>query len=144
MKKKNCFQIVTPERIYHVRCDTEQDLVDWVNAIRKQQSELLYPSQRSSQQMASSTSAPSVAATSASSPNAAAPVAQAAVGAGQPSAPAVPPANNHDVRVCLCVSQPKRSLSSKGLRFSLQREGNPFRTFRTVFLDFNDVTRLEY
>lgn len=46
-KKKNCFQIVTPERIYHIRCDREDDLVDWVNSIRKQQAELLYGAQKS-------------------------------------------------------------------------------------------------
>lgn len=43
-KKKNCFQIVTPERIYHIICDREDDVVDWVNSIRKQQAELLHPS----------------------------------------------------------------------------------------------------
>lgn len=86
-KKKNCFQIVTPERIYHIRCDREDDLVDWVNSIRKQQAELLYPSSKGNNAVAPSTAAsPSVTQTFAAAPTTMAPPAAANI-----SNPAAPP-----------------------------------------------------
>lgn len=36
-KHKNCFQIVTPNRTYHITCETHEELVSWCDAIRKQQ-----------------------------------------------------------------------------------------------------------
>lgn len=95
-KKKNCFQIVTPERIYHIRCDREDDLVDWVNSIRKQQAELLYGAQKSA-----TSASPSVApAATTTTPSPATPTPTTSStppqGAGM-SAPA--PAQPHDVRV---------------------------------------------
>jgi len=87
-RKKNCFQIVTPERIYHIRCEREDDLVDWVNSIRKQQAELLYPSGQGAKP-ASAPSGPSAAAPgilpiSAVSPS----PSQIVVGAGASAPPA--------------------------------------------------------
>jgi serine/threonine protein kinase len=95
-KKKNCFQIVTPERIYHIRCDREDELVDWVNSIRKQQAELLYPTQKAAAGATPSatTIAPSAAPAAASPVSAS--VAQNPVGAGM-ATPTAPPAQpNHD------------------------------------------------
>lgn len=99
LKKKHCFQIVTPERIYHIRCDREDDLVDWVNAIRKQQSELLYPSQKAAPSAAPAAVTPVSAAAPVVAPTVSAPAAQPALGAGQATPTQAPPTPNHDVRV---------------------------------------------
>jgi hypothetical protein len=111
-KKKNCFQIVTPERIYHIRCDREDELVDWVNSIRKQQAELLYPSQKTEGGPAPSAgaAAPVVATTTVTATPA--PVQQVAIGAGMSSPTAPPNPGSHDVRVFVCVlpNDMKRSL----------------------------------
>lgn len=94
-KKKNCFQIVTPERIYHIRCDREDDLVDWVNSIRKQQAELLYGTQKS----ATSASPVVAPAATTTTPAAATPAPTTSstppTGAGL-TAPAPAPAQPHD------------------------------------------------
>lgn len=99
LKKKHCFQIVTPERIYHIRCDREDELVDWVNAIRKQQSELLYPTQKAATSSAPAAVAPSATTAPAVAPVVVAPVVQQPMGAGQVSPQQAPPTPNHDVRV---------------------------------------------
>lgn len=44
-KYKNCFQIVTPDRTYHITCESEAELQDWCEAIKKQQQVLLNPTQ---------------------------------------------------------------------------------------------------
>lgn len=40
-KKKNCFQVVVPERSYHIICESEADVDDWVNSIRTQKAKIL-------------------------------------------------------------------------------------------------------
>lgn len=94
-KKKNCFQIVTPERIYHIRCDREDELVDWVNSIRKQQAELLYPTQKGG-----AVPAPSATAVAPTAAPVASTIAlmQSPIGAGM-SAPGAPAQPTADVRV---------------------------------------------
>ena len=97
---------MTPERIYHIRTEREDELVDWVNSIRKQQAELLLHGNGSGSGGNASSfslapaSNPTVIGTASPMPPAPTGVVQQSSGAGN-GAPAAPA--NHDVRVCLCV-----------------------------------------
>lgn len=42
-KYKNCFQIVTPDRTYHMTCDTFEDIRLWCEAIKAQKQILSNP-----------------------------------------------------------------------------------------------------
>jgi hypothetical protein len=85
--KKNCFQLVTPDRVYHVCAESDQEMNAWIAQIKAQQANLLGTANRATQPGPSNPAAKPLTASTPGAPN---PIVQPA-GAGTVSA--APPAD---------------------------------------------------
>ena len=123
--KKNCFQIVTPERTYHVCAESPDEMNTWISTIKAQQAVLKGgPAAKAAGAAATPSDGPAYTAIpAAGGANPAATAAAPSPGAGQtPAAPAIPSGDavrqsSRTQILCFVFGSPRMLFSARDIFF---------------------------